>query len=248
LLQLKLYPVAVAAGGALTAFHMEKELDIIQKTLELTGIQFIKLLPLESRTLSIEKLNSQNTMVQCSNENDFEDFRANWESFLNYLDKFWNQLNSYNRKNLSHKKNTLVSELLTQAHTLRTKECEEILFYLDKARNNTQHTLSIHLRESQKYEVLAEKTATIKQQDNKTQIHVSADGQQIVIFMHQKFILLNSIYEKRSHNTYNVPSLHVGKTISILDRTIPQMVGKIGYQYYFNLFFEFQNILNMKCC
>ncbi len=94
-------------------------------------------------------------MFRAESEEELEDFRSNWESFLEQLDKTWNRLNAFAKHHIKDQssKNSILG-YLGQVNDKRKKD--DLLVYLDKARNSAHHTLWRHIRQSDRSEVITD--------------------------------------------------------------------------------------------
>lgn len=216
-------------------------IKLIGETIKKAEKDFRKLLPLEKRDFMLDKLDTKDIMVNTLNIVDFNRFIENWENFLNNLDKFWNQLNNYKIYNTSDDKKEILNGFLGNINKNRTTD--EVLIFLDKARNNSQHTLWRHIRKSESIEVFAGKGAIIKFLTNGIQVTGNGDSaKQVTIMFKEGVILLNhvKVVEFKKEVIYELPTSCFNYLFTPMERAIPQLIGLFGLKYYLNIFEEFK--------
>lgn len=220
-----------------------EELD---RTITNAKKHYRKLLPLKIRDLELDKISMDNCVVHSLNRRDFEDFKDNWELFINSLDKFWNQLNAFAKHESAEKSVTLLGFL---GNENKRRTTDDLLVFLDKARNSSQHTLWIHMRQSAPMEVLAGHGATITFLQNG--VSVSGPGEsakELVILGKPGVFLLNDVkvIERKVEVVYPLPMKHHDYSFKALERALPQIIGKLGLAYYGGIYEEFKKRLDSK--
>ena len=216
------------------------ELEIIEQALRKAINSHRQLLPLLSRDLELEELNTQNTVVFSRDKGTFNMFCGHWEDFLNGIDRFWNLVNSYRKHFATPDNARSVTDFLATINSQRTTD--ELLKYLDKARNNAHHTLWRHLIESRPYEVITGHGATIEFSSNSVTVSGPGDSaNEVNILMRPGIILLKDIivYEKKKEVTYGLPTSHLNYQLKPMERVLPQIIGQKGIQYYQKVLSEF---------
>ena len=215
------------------------ELYIVNRSLEKAKGYYRKLLPLWSRNLKLDSLNTKNVTFHPKDQKDFEGFQDNWGGFINYLDIFWNQLNAYAKHHVSDEKKESLMGYLGNVSSQRTSD--ELLVYLDKARNNSQHTLWVHIKESSPFEVITGKGASIAHKPGQIIVSGSGDStKEINIVLRPGLIMLKEVkvIENKKEVIYELPTLHLNNKLSNMERVLPQIIGQKGIQYYSNIFIE----------
>jgi hypothetical protein len=199
------------------------------------------LLPKINRGLNLSGLTTNNVITHSLNDRTFTRFNENWEDFLNSLDKFWNLLNAYKEHHIEEIKKEKLKGYLGNINGKRTSD--DLLVYLDKARNNSQHTLWRHLRESRPMEVITGHGATITFESNG--ITVTGEGEAAkevdVLFKPGIFLLKQvKVIEGKKEIEYDLPVNHLGRPLKPMERVLPQIIGKLGLEFYQNVFIEFK--------
>lgn len=219
-------------------------LSQIEETIKKAEKDFRKLLPLEKNNASLDDLNSTDIITHTMSIKGFNKFVENWDSLLNSLDKFWNLLGAYKKSFASDDQIKLLNGFLGSVNKNRTTD--DVLIYLDKARNNSQHTLWRHLKMSGTREVFAGKGATIKFLPDSVQVTGSGDSaKQVTIMFKEGAILLThvKVVENKTEKIYELPSSYFKTKLAPLERAIPQLIGLYGLKYYISVFEEFKSIL-----
>ncbi|OFY89834.1 MAG: hypothetical protein A3K10_10790 [Bacteroidetes bacterium RIFCSPLOWO2_12_FULL_31_6] len=217
-------------------------IELIEETIKRVEKNYRNILPFDKRDWSLESLVSTEIMAHTLNSKAFEDFVENWENFLSNIDKFWNQLNAYRKYHAKLDKKEILNGFLGNANKERTTD--ELLVYLDKARNSTQHTLWRHLRKSESIEVFAGKGAVIKFLPNGVQVTgVDDAAKQVTIMFKEGVILLKHIkvVEKGDEVIYELPTTFFNHKFSPMERVAPQIIGLYGLIYYKKLFDEYKS-------
>jgi len=213
----------------------------INRTLTKAIRTYKQLLPITSRQLSLDQLTTKNVIAHSMNDKTFDKFTDNWEDFINNLDKFWNLLNAYKEHFVDDVKKEKLKGYLGNVNGARTSD--DLLIYLDKARNNSQHTLWRHLRESRPMEVITGHGATITFESNGIKVTGEGDAaKEVNILIKPGIFLLNQVkvIEGKKEIEYDLPKNHLGTSLKPMERVLPQIVGKLGLEFYQNIFIEFK--------
>jgi hypothetical protein len=177
-------------------------------------------------------------MYVARDENEFSTFRSNWDSFLGALDQLWNRMNAYakNHVEIESLKKT-AQGFLGQINSKRTKE-DELLIYLDKARNSAHHTLWKHIRPSNVKEIVSDAEGVIIDTITGLLTLRSNSGGKVseVVLLNEGVILLQEVQvvERKEKKIYMLPDSHAGQALYPLDRVLPQMIGQKGLLFYRN--------------
>jgi len=216
------------------------ELEIIKQSLTKAISSHRKLLPLTSRDLDLNELTTENTLTFSNSTGGFSTFYENWEDFLNGIDKFWNLLNAYKLHYVSEVKSKTLIDWLATLNSQRTTD--DLLKYLDKARNNSHHTLWRHLKESSPFEVISGYGSTITFLPNGIQVTGEGDSaKEVHVLFKPGLILLNTVkvIEKKKEVIYELPVNHLGIPLKPMERIIPQIVAQKGLLFYKQVFEHF---------
>jgi hypothetical protein len=197
---------------------------------------FRKLLP--TKVNDWRKVLPLNVLVKAQKIEEFENFKSNWESFLEQLDKIWNRLNAYAKHHIDDEKTkNSVQGFLGQANDKRKHD--QLLVYLDKARNSAHHTLWRHIRKSEKGELITDaKGVSINVNSGQLQIKSLNGGTVSEIVILENYVVLLSavdIVEQKAKKTIYLPEKHLGEVLYPFDRVLPQMIGKMGLIFYESL-------------
>jgi len=216
-------------------------MDEIKRTLINAEKSFLKLLPTEVNDW--RKVLPLDVLFKANSDEEFEIFKYNWESFLEQLDKIWNRLNAYTIHHIDDEKiKNSVHGFLGLANY--TRKSDDLLVYLDKARNSAQHTLWRHIRKSDKGEVITDaKGVNINTKNGQLQITSQHGGTVSEIVILDNYIVLLSavdIVEKKVKKTIYLPEKHLNQVLYPFDRVLPQMIGKMGLMYYELLILDFE--------
>lgn len=220
------------------------EIDIIKQSLTKAVSSHRKLLPLTSRDLGLTELTTENTLTFSNSKGAFDLFCENWEDFLNGIDKFWNLLNAFKVHHASDEKRKTLTDWLATINSQRTKD--DLLIYLDKARNNSQHTLWRHLKESNPFEVISGYGSTITFLPNGVQVTGEGDSaKEVHILFKPGLILLNNVkvIENKNEVIYELPISHLSSPLKPMERVIPQIVGQRGLLFYIKVFENFCKLI-----
>lgn len=201
---------------------------------------FKKLLPNEKNDW--RQVLPLDVLVRAQNDDEFENFKSNWESFLEQLDKIWNRLNAYAKHHIDDEKTKKsVQGFLGQANSERKKD--DVLVYLDKARNSAHHTLWRHIRKSNKGEVITDAKGVNVKTDNNQLVITSPNGGTVseIVILDNYVVLLSAIdvVENNIKKTIYLPERHLDNVLYTFDRVLPQMIGKMGLLYYESLISNF---------
>jgi hypothetical protein len=181
-------------------------------------------------------------IVHASNDESFEDFKSKWESFLEALDKIWNRLNAFAKHHIEDEqtKNSILGYL---GQINNTRKTDDLLLYIDKARNSAHHTLWRHIRQSEQNEVISDaKGVNIDLASGQLNV-TSPNGGTVseIIVLNNNSILLQAVdvVEQRQKRTFYLPENHMGSSLYTFDRVLPHMIGKMALMYYENVINEF---------
>lgn len=217
-------------------------LETIDRTFKNVNKSFKKLLPILSRSLPLNQLTTKNVIVYSMNDKTFNKFNEDWEDFLHQLDKFWNQLNAYAKHHAEDSKKEKLIGFLGNINATRTTD--DLLVYLDKARNNSQHTLWRHLRESRPFEVISGHGSQITFHNDRIEVTGEGDAtKQIYVFFRPGLFLLNrvKVVENKKDVYYELPINHLNRPLEPMERVLPQYVGKLCLEYYSCVLINFKN-------
>lgn len=170
--------------------------------------------------------------------------------FLNGLDKFWNKANAFAKSIDSEKKRQSILGYLGNINQRRNSD--ELLLYLDKARNSSQHTLHKHIRETVANEIDTDaKGIEISYDGQQIQMTSSNGGTMSGLVMYNKGTLLLSDVkvvnqQTRKEEIYSVPTTHNGESIYYLERVAPHIIGKFGLLFYHQMMDEISKKLIKK--
>lgn len=201
---------------------------------------FKKLLPNEENNW--RQVLPLDVLVRAQSDDEFEYFKSNWESFLEQLDKIWNRLNAYATHNIEDEKtkNSVIG-FLGQANSERKKD--DLLVYLDKARNSAHHTIWRHIRKSCNGEVITDAKGVNVNTDKNQLVITTPNGGTVseIVIMDNYVILLSAVdvVENKIKKTIYLPESHLKKVLYPFDRVLPQMIGKMGLLYYESLISNF---------
>lgn len=228
------------------------DIQILKTTLANVTADFERMLPPSGRRCGWKNILSLNGMVITKNQAGIDEYCELWEKFLNGLDKFWNRLNAF-VKDIpdSTKKEQLIGYL---GNINDKRNNDELLFFLDKARNSAQHSIYRHIRGTKKNETHVDgRGYDLKVEGNRLKfIEQSGDGDKRLygFAVWEEGTLLICDFNIKSGNSNTIthvkpPENHNGKIIMpAMDRIIPSMIGKKGLEFYHDVLEEFENRLN----
>lgn len=221
--------------------NLGKAMNDINRTFINAESAFKKLLPNEVNDW--RKVLPLDVLMKAQTDDEFDNFKSNWESFLELLDKIWNRLNSYAKHHIDDERiKNSVQGFLGQANDKRKKD--DLLVYLDKARNSAHHTLWRHIRQSDKGEVITDaKGVNINLINGELQITSPNGGTVSEIVILDNYVVLLSavdVIENKIKKTIYLPERHLDKVLYPFDRVLPQMIGKMGLIYYESLISHFE--------
>jgi hypothetical protein len=207
----------------------------LQETYENVENAFKELLPPQSNADEWQNLLPLDVIVVANDDADFEDFKRKWERFLEGLDQLWNRLNAFAKHHIDdHETQSSVSGYLGNVNGQRIDD--ELLVYLNKARNSAHHTLWRHVRSAQEKEVVTDaKGVAIDVRTNEITIRSNSGGTvSEIAVLNEGAVLLKEVQvvEKGQKKTYFLPETHQGMTLYPMDRVLPQMIGKRGLLFY----------------
>jgi hypothetical protein len=186
-------------------------------------------------------------LVRAQTNEEFELFKSNWESFLENLDKIWNRLNSYIKHHIEEQKiKNSIQGFIGKVNDERKND--DLLLYLDKARNSAHHTLWRHIRKSEKGEIITDaKGFKINVNSGQLEILSSNRGTVSEIVILENYVVLLSavdIVENKVKKTIFLPEKHLDNILNPIERVLPQMIGKMGLMYYELLISNFEKRIN----
>ncbi len=213
----------------------------LRQSLNNTIQDFLKLLPNNFDENSWRNLLPFDSIAVCPNDKDFEMYLDKWEKYLNSLDKLWNRMNAFVQEIDNEKKRNSIKGYLGNINNQRTTD--ELLVYLDQARNCVQHTLWRHLRTSAKQEIVSDgKGVTVSINNDVLKVQSKNGGtiSEMVVFG-EGTVLLKEVKSKRK--LYYLPDKHQDKFIYTLDRVLPHMLGKFALMFYEETLLEMEKRL-----
>lgn len=222
----------------------------LNKALNRATKDFTDFLPEPARNLDWRQLLLLDGLNICKTDDEFEDSLDKWEKFLNGLDKFWNKANAFAKSIDSEKKRQSILGYLGNINQRRNSD--ELLLYLDKARNSSQHTLHKHIRETVANEIDTDaKGIEISYDGQQIQMTSSNGGTMSGLVMYNKGTLLLSDVkvvnqQTRKEEIYSVPTTHNGESIYYLERVAPHIIGKFGLLFYHQMMDEISKKLIKK--
>jgi arsenate reductase-like glutaredoxin family protein len=216
-------------------------MEELEKTLKNTEKSFIKLLPQNEDDW--RELLPLDLMVSLKDDREFEEFKENWEKFLDGLDKIWNRLNAYTKNHITDesKKQSLEGYL---GEINYKRKNDDLLVYLDKARNSSHHTLWRHIRTSDQNEIVSDANGVhIDVVNNKINV-TSPNGGTVseIIVLNEYVVLLDAVMvvENKIKETYYLPAKHQNEVLYPIDRVFPLMIGKMGLLFYESVLNEYK--------
>lgn len=216
-------------------------MDEIKRTLSNAEKAYRQLLPAEVNDW--REVLPLDVLVKAHTGEEFESFKYKWESFLEQLDKIWNRLNAYTIHHIDDEKiKNSLQGFLGQANDKRKND--DLLVYLDKARNSAQHTLWRHIRKSGKGEIITDAIGVnINISNGQLEIKSPNGGTVSEFVILDNYVVLLSavdIVEKKVKKTIYLPEKHLDEILYPFDRVLPQMIGKMGLMYYELLISDFE--------
>jgi|688.fasta_scaffold525643_1 hypothetical protein len=194
-----------------------------------------KLLPSGAESESWQRLLPLDVICVARDDQSFSEFKANWKIFLDLLDQIWNQANAFARHHISEEVlRESVLGFLGNINQQRTTD--ELLVYIDKARNSAHHTLWRYLRPSTDREVVTDaKGVSINVSSNLITLRAQSGGTvSEIVVLNEGAVLLTDVQvvERKAKKIFLLPESHNGNSLYPLDRVLPQMLGKMALQFY----------------
>jgi hypothetical protein len=225
--------------------NLTNEMKDINLTFENAETAYQNLLPKQFDDW--RKIYPLDAIVIAPNDESFEKFKSNWESFLESLDKIWNRLNAFARHHVDNEK-TKNSILGYLGQINNTRKNDDLLLFLDKARNSAHHTLWRHIRQAEQNEIISDaKGVNIDISNGQINITSPSGGTvSEIVVLNNYTILLSAVdvIENRQKKTYYLPEKHLTTNLYPIDRALPHMIGKMGLMYYENVINEISKRIN----
>jgi len=196
---------------------------------------FKNILPKGTNVELWQDLMTLDAVVVAEQVETFQEFQNRWDKFLNSLDQLWNRMNAFAQHHVSDvSKKLSVKGYLDNVNAKRTTD--ELLVYLDKARNNAHHTIWGHIRQSDNKEVISDAEGLIIEVIG-DQLSINTDSGGFLSELVMPFegsILLKEVevIENKERKLYFPPESHLGKKLGTTDRFLPLMIGKKGLIFY----------------
>jgi hypothetical protein len=182
-----------------------------------------------------------NSFIEFKTPEEFMDFNDKWNTYLNKLDLLWNRFNAFVISGIEdNQKRQKMKGFLDNINGQRTSD--ELLVYLDKARNSSQHTLQEVLEDQIHNDIImAGNNMNVVKDGNDFKLFASKGGGhlQALIVFEKRLIKLNSVAIKVKTNKirseskiYNPPTSCLGRPLSQSQSLNPIVVGGLGLLYY----------------
>jgi hypothetical protein len=213
----------------------------LRQSLNNTIQDFIELLPNNFDQNSWRNILPLDAIGVCPNDQEFEKYLHKWEKYLNSLDKLWNRMHAYVQDIDDEKQRNSIKGFLGKINNQRNTD--ELLVYLDQARNSVQHTLWRHLRPAAEQEIVSDAEGITVSINNGVLKVQSKNGGTISEFalFREGTVLLKEV--KSKGEIYYLPDKHQDKFIYALDRVLPHMMGKFGLIFYEEILLEMEKRL-----